>query len=103
MLESKQDILCYKCNQAFDLGQSVYAMKVGRQDECPHCYASLHCCKMCGFYDKSAYNECKEPMADRILDKEKANFCDFFKISSGGNGGNDKDNLLNAANALFKD
>jgi hypothetical protein len=58
---------------------------------------------MCQFFDKTAYNECREPMANRILEKEKANFCDYFKVAGANGGGNDKDKLVDAANALFKD
>jgi hypothetical protein len=58
---------------------------------------------MCHFYDPKSYNECKETSADRIQDKEKANYCDYFKLS-----GNildpDKQRLdaLAKAAALFK-
>ncbi|RZF23309.1 hypothetical protein DAY19_05460 [Halobacteriovorax vibrionivorans] len=72
------------------------------KEECPYCYASLHCCKMCKFYDKSAYNECRESSADRIVEKEKANFCDYFILKGGSDNGDGKDDLLAAANALFK-
>lgn len=93
-------IRCYKCSHSLDINSGD---KLGRQDECPKCYANLHCCKMCHFYDTTAYNECKEPMANRVLDKEKANFCDFFKVGSSSDGGSDKNSLLDAANSLFKD
>ena len=52
--------------------------KVGRQDTCPHCHRDLRCCKQCGFYDTSAYNDCREVSAERIIEKERANFCDYF-------------------------
>jgi hypothetical protein len=42
-------------------------------------------------------------MANRVLEKEKANFCDFFKLSAPSSGGDDKNSLLDAANSLFKD
>ncbi len=32
----------------------------------------------CRFYDETAYNECSEPSAERVVDKEKSNFCDYF-------------------------
>ncbi len=51
---------------------------VSRTDTCPHCGRYLRCCKQCRFYDPRAYNECKEVMAERIVDKERSNFCDFF-------------------------
>ncbi|MBW1804790.1 MAG: hypothetical protein JRJ06_00175 [Deltaproteobacteria bacterium] len=61
---------------------------VGRQDVCPNCHKDLRCCKQCKFYDRSAYNECKEVTAERIIDKERANFCDFFVPRGSNRGGN---------------
>lgn len=57
---------------------------------------------MCVHYDKSAYNECKEPVADRVLEKEKANFCDHYKINSIGAQNNNTEDALAKAQALFK-
>jgi len=58
---------------------------------------------MCQFYDQKSYNECREPMADRVPDKEKANFCDYFKIgSSNTDAENKRQELLAKAQALFK-
>ncbi|MBI4411014.1 MAG: hypothetical protein HY541_00835 [Deltaproteobacteria bacterium] len=44
----------------------------------------MHICKNCEFYDRAAYNECSEPQAERVLDKEKSNFCDYFLAGRGG-------------------
>ncbi|MDO8643792.1 MAG: hypothetical protein Q7S00_02350 [bacterium] len=57
---------------------------MGRQEDCPHCGASLHCCYNCRFYDPNAYNECHEPVAERVVAKESANFCDCFKFNCKG-------------------
>lgn len=77
--------------------------KVGRHEECPLCKRSLRCCKMCSFYDRHAYNECKEPNAERIIEKERANFCSYFTLScSTNNNSSSQSDLLAAANALFK-
>jgi len=74
---------CYFCKEEISVED-----KVGRRDTCPHCHRDLRCCKQCKFYDQSAYNECKEVAAERIVDKERANFCDFFLLrGSKGNGG----------------
>lgn len=78
------------------------SFRVTRTEECPYCSWSMHCCKMCKFYDPKIYNECHESMADRVVDKEKANFCDYFTLSSGSSGGPSKDDLINSADALFK-
>ena len=90
---------CFNCNKELDLAP---AQKIHRSEECPHCYANLHSCKMCEFYDTSAYNECRETAADRIVEKEKANFCDFFILKGSGGGKSSKDDTMAAANALFK-
>ena len=52
--------------------------KVGRRDTCPHCNHDLHCCRQCEFYDPHAYNDCREVSAERIVDKERSNFCDYY-------------------------
>ncbi len=57
---------------------------------------------MCIFYDKHSYNECREPTAERLVDKEKANFCDFYKFGNQNEQSQAKDDALAAANALFK-
>jgi len=34
-------------------------------------------------YNPKAYNECNENQAERVLDKEKRNYCDLFKLNGG--------------------
>lgn len=90
---------CYKCNTELEFSD---AETISRNEECPKCYASLRSCNMCQFYDQNSYNECREPTADRIVDKEKANFCDHYKIHTGQKYEDTKSNALSAAEALFK-
>lgn len=90
---------CYNCDNEIIVEANQH---IGRREECSQCSTDLRCCKMCNFYDVKAYNECKEPMAPRILEKEKANFCDYYKLMAGGNDKNNQNDLLSAANALFK-
>ncbi len=33
------------------------------------------------FYERQAANECREPNADRVLDKEVGNFCEYFSFT----------------------
>ena len=72
-----------------------------RSDLCEKCHASLRSCKMCEFYDQTAYNECREPQAERMLEKEKANYCDYY-VLRGGDSGNKAEEAFSAADALFK-
>lgn len=93
-------INCYKCSKDTALSTNE---TVARNQTCPHCWSDLRCCKMCKHYDTSSYNECREPVADRITDKEKANFCDYYVLNSNtGESSKSKDDLLSAAAALFK-
>ncbi len=93
------DIYCFSCNTKLELESTD---KIGRHEDCPKCRTSLRCCRMCQFYDKLVYNECKEPNAERLLDKEKSNFCSYFVLGNGQNMSSSKDDLLAQANALFK-
>ena len=96
--QEESTVTCYKCKHEmiYEVGQ-----KISRQEECGKCRVSLYCCKMCTFYDVNVYNECREPSADRIVEKESANFCDYFILTGGGSGNND-DKAKSDADALFK-
>ena len=91
------EVRCFSCSEKVKLSGSV-----GRRDECPKCHADLHVCKDCIHYDVKAYNECREPAADVVREKERANFCDYFSPNAeSGSGQGKKAALLAAAEALF--
>jgi len=75
--------------------------RVGFRDECPHCGADLHSCVHCRFHEAGAYNECREPNAERVGDKEKANRCEYFQPAA-GQGAALADNAKAKLEALFK-
>jgi rRNA maturation protein Nop10 len=54
---------------------------VGRRDVCPRCGADLHCCLNCSFYERHASKQCREPVAELVKDKGRANFCDYYSMS----------------------
>ena len=70
--------LCYACNKPIEIYD-----KISREERCPHCGADLHCCYNCYFFDEKAYNECHEPIAERVVDKDRSNFCSYFRVSEG--------------------
>ena len=91
---------CHKCGKPLS---DTYKVMVSRSDTCPHCRADLRCCKMCQFYDTKAYNDCRESMADRVVEKEKSNFCDYYKFGPGSNDAEkQRQDALAKATALFK-
>ncbi|MBF0311824.1 MAG: hypothetical protein HQK50_18710 [Oligoflexia bacterium] len=95
------EIVCYSCKKKFERDESRV---VARTEECPHCGFHIRCCKMCDFYDPTTYNECRELMAERVVEKDKSNFCNCFRINptKGSSHEQDKQVLASAADALFK-
>ena len=90
--------ICHKCNNKIE--DDFF---VGRQSQCPSCEADLHCCLNCSFYEIGEYNDCRESQAERVLDKSRSNFCDFFSFkqkaeTTGATDSSTKDKL----DALFK-
>ncbi len=65
--------ICHSCKKDLSLSGSV-----GRRDVCSACGADLHCCMNCAFYDPSVSKQCREPAAELVREKTKANFCDYF-------------------------
>lgn len=76
-------VLCRGCRA--ELGTRE---RIGRRDTCPQCGVDLHSCRQCRFHDPRAYNQCGEPQAERVLDKERGNFCEYFATvdASAGSG-----------------
>lgn len=91
------ELICFHCNKPNEI-----TAKIGFREECMHCKTDLHVCKNCHFYDPKAYNECKEPSADVVKDKEKFNYCEFFQSGGRGAAVDEKAKLKAAADALFK-
>jgi hypothetical protein len=56
---------------------------VGRRTTCPECDADLHTCMNCRHYDESSARECREPHAERIVDKVASNACDLYQLGDG--------------------
>lgn len=68
-------LVCWKCgNSLADL-----SLPLRRLDECKRCSAELHVCKLCEFYSVTVAKHCRETVAEEVKDKERANFCDYFK------------------------
>jgi hypothetical protein len=92
--------ICHSCRKELSIERTV-----GRQETCPSCGADLHVCLNCTFYSPAAYNECREPQAERVVDKKRSNFCDYFVFVDGAaRKGQDakKEEPRNRLDALFK-
>ena len=56
---------------------------VGRRATCPECDGDLHACLNCRHYDATAGNECREPHAEKIVEKDRLNSCELFQLGDG--------------------
>ncbi len=77
MIEAKPTT-CHHCKN-----ELVFEVKMQRTDSCVHCGWDLHCCKNCRQYDPGAHNQCREPIAEYVYDRERANHCTFFEFLAG--------------------
>jgi hypothetical protein len=70
---------CWKCGEPLTLSPGI---RLGARDVCARCGADLHSCRNCRFFDPGKSNQCSEPQAEGVRDKEAANYCDYFDGTS---------------------
>jgi hypothetical protein len=103
---------CYFCG-------AVIEEKVYRGSVCPQCGRDLKSCVNCEFYSPGSHWDCRETISEPVKDKERANFCDFFRLSNksravagddggsiqtgGAAGGGWKEKHKKAFDSLFED
>ena len=90
------NLACYRCGEAL----AALSLPLSRHDQCPGCSADLHVCKMCAFFDAQVPRQCREDGAEDVSEKERPNFCDWFKPSDTAFDPNRKADSDAAADAL---
>ncbi|HOI75414.1 MAG TPA: hypothetical protein PLO63_14815 [Syntrophales bacterium] len=91
---------CPFCRKDIELGD-----RIGRRETCPLCGRDLHVCLCCLFYAPGSYNDCREPQAERVVVKDRSNFCDFYSFLPPGEGTpptSPKPSPKDALESLFK-
>ncbi len=63
--------MCYYC------GKPAGGV-ITRSSLCVSCRKELRVCLNCKFYKKGAHWDCVENIPEQVIDKDRANFCDFF-------------------------
>lgn len=99
-------LLCWSCGKP-----TGHQITVGRGDSCDNCGADLRCCRGCRHFAPGKRWQCKENIERPEVDKERANFCDFFQIRqamkrAGGvevNTKDEKESRKRTFDDLFKD
>jgi hypothetical protein len=74
---------CFSCNAAIELATGE---RIGFRDTCEKCGTDLHVCLNCAHYDSTAYNQCHEPNAEWVSDRERGNRCDYFEYANRSHG-----------------
>lgn len=93
---------CHRCGAVLPAGRP------SRRDVCASCGSEVRVCLNCSFYSAGAANDCREPQAERVVDKERANFCEFFVLSAAaasprlGERGDGARAVRDALDALFR-
>lgn len=68
--------VCWHCGASL----AELTPPLSRFDVCKQCHAELHVCLLCQFYDPIVAKQCREPIAEEVRDKRRANFCDYFTV-----------------------
>ena len=74
-MSSEPDLVCWKCGASL----TALSLPLRRLEVCPECDSELHVCRLCRSYDLKAIDQCAEEDAEEVQDKERANFCDYYK------------------------
>lgn len=76
---------------------------IGFRDLCVSCGRELHICRHCRFYKPGVYRDCAETVPEAVKDKDRMNFCEYFKADPGTVGGSRALDASKAAKSSFDD
>ena len=68
-------LVCWNCGEPLE----GIPLPISRHANCESCFEVLHCCRMCRHYRPDARPDCDHDRADPPVEKESANFCEYFK------------------------
>ena len=66
---------CYFCKNEIELQGRIL-----NKDVCSGCHRDLHSCVQCRFHDPGYHDQCGEPRAEKVRDREQRNVCEFFEL-----------------------
>ena len=67
-------LVCWNCGK----GLEDVPQPISRQATCGTCFHELHCCRLCIHFRTDVHSSCEEDRADPPVNKDTANFCDWF-------------------------
>ena len=78
------------------------AESISFRDECLQCRTDLHVCLNCIFYDEGKANRCREPQADYVKERDRANYCEYFRFRDKGEKKSGKEEAARLWKDIFK-
>lgn len=93
-----------KTGRCWHCGAELEAADYGRENNCISCGKPTRVCWNCRWFLPGKANECEEPMAEKVMEKGRANYCEYFEptFNTSGRAVQDGDELKRAADDLFK-
>ncbi|MCG3173965.1 MAG: hypothetical protein GMKNLPBB_02182 [Myxococcota bacterium] len=88
---------CWNCGTEY-----LVLGPVSRGESCRKCLKDIRSCRNCKWWDSNAQNQCREPHADPVQDRETANFCDWFSPGGAAAGKTDESAARAKLEMLFK-
>ena len=90
------DLVCWNCGASL----KHELQPLSRRAVCVVCEVELHVCRLCQFYDPRVSDQCTEERAEQVREKDRANFCDYFKPKAGAYVARDDSRARTARNRL---
>ena len=87
--------MCWKCLKDIDTDDISFT------SVCSVCSYDLHCCKNCLFYSPGSHFDCRETIEEIVTDKERGNFCEYFKAKKSFIDNNKKEDKAQKAKDAF--
>ena len=66
---------CHQCGREYTLPGTP-----GRSETCL-CGADWHACLNCASHDPKVAEQCRDRRAEEVLEKARANFCEWFELA----------------------
>ncbi len=77
-----QGLKCWNCGASLDgVVTGEPSRPISRHTNCQKCFEVLHCCRMCRWYAPGRPQDCDHDRAEPPVEKESANFCEYFSPS----------------------
>jgi len=77
--------VCFFCGAEVD-----EKLEIHRSTVCESCGKDLRICRNCAFYSPGSHLDCRETISEPVHDKERSNFCDYFRFGGGSSDGSGK-------------